>query len=222
MTGWTSEARFIRNDVDEFAAVFAQGSKDTEALSDAANPTYVGDEDDWDDWWIDYGNDLAKALEIVEHRLKAGQSELPPGGTDEVVIEADTPHSAYVKIRDIVEQASIRLTIVDPWVSSDLFPLLTNVDPKANVRILTKKDFMPKDFGTEAEKFARQHSMSLEVRTGLHDWHDRFIVVDDRVFHSGASFKDIGKKVSYVAEISSVNLTVIDEIEKRWKTATPV
>lgn len=41
-------------------------------------------------------------------------------------------------------------------------------------------------------------------------YHDRFIIIDrKRVFHSGASFKDIGKKCFGINEIENKN-----EIEK--------
>jgi hypothetical protein len=218
---WQWDAILLKNDTEELGKRFAEGSPERQAIDNALDIMPFGSDDEWVPWWNDYGTPLFKALVLAGYRLKKGQAVLADDSPDEVMIEADTPHSAYVKIRDIVEQASITLTIVDPWVSRELFPLLTNVDRNVNVRILTRQD-IPKDFGPEAAKFAKQHGMTIEVRTGLGDSHDRFLVVDNRLFNSGASLKDLGKKLSVVTEITSVKQAIIDEIEKRWKVATLV
>jgi len=218
---WTTTRDILRNDIWEFSAKwFDQDSSDRGTIASALNPRSIsiyGTE--WDNFNDDYGEQVFSALNVVKHRLEKGQSKLKPDMAGEILIEADSPHSAYVALRELVEKSAKRLLIVDPWVDRTLFALLSNISASVDIRILTRQQYLPRDFATEAAKFKQQHGSSLEVRDGT-DIHDRFLIVDDRLFFSGASFKDLGKKKSVVAEIFDIKRETETTLETSWKSAT--
>src|SRR5207249_4848538 len=157
---------------------FAQGSPDYDKLHSALHPMVFGV---GGDPWMSLLSDekfLMERLQVIEHRLTQGQSAMKSPQEDEILIQPGTPHSAYVKLRDIVESASRSLMLIDPYVDRTLFVLLANTQPGVNVRILTRKANLPGDFLLEAGKFKQQYAGSLEVRHGLTDLHDRFLLAD--------------------------------------------
>ena len=44
-------------------------------------------------------------------------------------------------------------------------------------------------------------------------YHDRFIVIDDELYNIGSSIKDIGKKISHISKLESIN---IDELLNKY------
>jgi hypothetical protein len=199
-----------RNDVEEFMKRFSAVSKDHQLLEEALFPTLVGDEEDWADFWRDYGHPIGKALSVVAYRIKQGQAKFnEPESPDEHLIEAGKPHTGYVVLRDIVETTVSDIMLVDAWVDRTLFDLLSNLKTPGAVRFLTRQDYLPIDFVTEAKKFSKEAKHSVGIRV-VGDIHDRFLVIDGRLYFSGASFKDWGKKSSVVSEMKDVAVATIN------------
>ena len=215
-SSWSMEALVWRNDVEVFMDRFEPGSKDQQELYSALNPQFVRDEDDWDDFWGDYGTPLGKALALVAYRIKRGQAKLQNDVALTTVVPAGTPHSAYVQVRDIVESANRSLLIVDPYIDRGTLPVLSNVGNSVDVRLLGRLENLSRDFAAEAGKFVSQYGVRLQIRCGLKDVHDRFIVADGRVVVSGASFKDIGNKSSLLIELTDTKEPLLAQIEAWW------
>ena len=215
---WRMEWEIVKNDILEFTrATFDANAKEYSTVFSVFKRRSIhiyGT--DFENWSQDYGEPMERALKLIEYRLAKGQTKLVQDEPQELLIGAGTPHSAYVLLRDMVEKASQSVLIVDPWVDRTLFDLLSNVPASVGVRILTRQQYLPSDFTTEATKFKQQHSARVEVRVGLSDLHDRFLAVDDRLFFSGASFKDLGKKGSMVIEIFDVRAETVSALEASW------
>ena len=112
-----------------------------------------------------------------------------------------TQHDGFVAIRELIVSAKQSILVADNFVDLTLWPMLANVPSGAAVRILTKK--FPADFATEASKFAKQYSMTVDVRR-TDNVHDRFVLCDSkRCWHLGASIKDFGAKAALISEITS-------------------
>jgi hypothetical protein len=218
---WKVDKEILMNDIREFAKMtFAKESTDHAHIMHVFNPrsSYIyGTE--WSNWVQTYGERMETALSVVRHRLEEGQTKLLQVAPGQHLIEPGTPHTAYVLLRDIVGSASRFVFLVDPYVDRSLFSLLSNVHAGVEIRILTRQQSTPPDFVAEASKFAQQMRAKVECRAGLSDFHDRFLVVDDKVFFSGASFKDLGKKGSVVAELQDIRLQTRAELENRWNVA---
>jgi hypothetical protein len=136
-----------------------------------------------------------------------------------VFLPAGSSHDAFVEIRKIIEQVTIEVFIVDPYVDQTLWALLSNLPKLAKIRILTER---PKaDFAVESGNFGKQHGNTIEART-TSDFHDRFIIVDGtRCWHPGASIKDAGNKAFAFTEFVQPKIvaSVKQEVESSWNAA---
>jgi hypothetical protein len=135
-------------------------------------------------------------------------------------IPAGSPHDAFVEIRKIIEKVTSEVLIVDSYVDDTLWPLLTNVPPNANIRILTMT--MKGDFVLEGRKFAKQYGKSIAVRTDS-TFHDRFIFIDGiKCWHLGASIKDAGTKAFALSEFfeRQIATSIKQAVEATWNVST--
>jgi hypothetical protein len=222
---WRVTFKILMNDAEFMRdSHFAPDSKDYRLITGALN-THISITSGSS--YLKYVNyraiPLWEALQVVKHRLEQGQSVTSTEEPNETMIGAGTPHSAYVGLRDLIEGAEREVFIVDPYVDRDLFPLLTNAKKAVSVRILTRRSrSLPTDFVHEASKFSKEHKIDVWVRLGLKDDHDRFLLVDDRLYASGASFKQLGDKLSVVLPITTIHLALARELNDRWELAEPL
>ena len=222
--GWRPTWDIVRNDIWDFAQrAFEKDSTEYSIVRNALNPrsaSIYGSE--WENFYGTYGERVERALLVVQHRLEKGQTVLPQGEPAAHLIAPGTPHSAYVLLREMIAGAAQHLFMVDPYVDHTLLVLLSNVKSSVEIRILTRQRNLPADFAEELRRFVRQKQVKIEVRVGLHDFHDRFLVVDDRLFFSGASFKQLGDKGSVITEIKDIQPQVVSSLEQRWDSASPL
>jgi hypothetical protein len=143
----------------------------------------------------------------------------------ELFFPAGSQHDAYVEIRSTLQQANKSIAIVDPWVDSSLFYMLSTVPTAlAEVRILLSH--LSADFTVEAKKFLEQHGgrLSLVIRKTA-EFHDRFLIIDGTVcYHIGASIKDAGNKAFMISQIqdSKNAQALISQFEQSWQSSAPV
>ncbi len=97
---------------------------------------------------------------------------------------------AFVFISKLIKSAKTRIVLIDNYVDENTLQLFSGKNSAVSVKIYTKninqKLLLAKD------KFNQQHG-SLEFAR-FEDSHDRFIIIDNEVYHIGASLKDLGKK----------------------------
>jgi hypothetical protein len=221
---WELEWDKLSNDIEDFVErTFGSNSKEETAIYAALNPRWVSvGTNEWENTLKNYHQPVTRALLLVQHRLAQGQARLVEAARQAQLVQPGTPHSAYVLLRDIIEEASRSILLVDPYVDRSLLPLLSNVKPSVEVRILTRHENLPADFAEELGRFRQEKGLRIEARCGLQDFHDRFLVIDGRSFFSGASFKDLGKKGSVVIELKDIADQVITALGQRWDSAKPV
>ena len=97
-----------------------------------------------------------------------------------------TETSAIRDIYNILSRAKKEIIIIDNYAGKKLFDIIKNINVK--VKIYTENiDNISK------EKYEKQYNNLEIINTNI--FHDRFIIIDNKVlYHSGASFKDLGKK----------------------------
>ena len=95
-------------------------------------------------------------------------------------------YDAYLLLIDILSKAKKEIIIIDNYAGKKLFDIIKNINVK--VKIYTENiDNISK------EKYEKQYNNLEIINTNI--FHDRFIIIDNKVlYHSGASFKDLGKK----------------------------
>lgn len=150
---------------------------------------------------------------------KLGELQKSERLPSEAVFPNGRQYDAYEAIKDRITTATKELIIVDSWVDSDLFTLLENVQSGVQIQVLTTN--MAGDFKLAGGKFKKQHEQAkkgtLAVRSSS-KFHDRFLIVDDKTFHLGASIKDAGNKLFVMTEIegSDMKRKVSETISSYW------
>jgi hypothetical protein len=97
---------------------------------------------------------------------------------------------AHVFVSDLIRSAKTRIILIDNYIDDTVLKLLDK-----------------RSVGVKATIYTRQISPSLQNDINLHntqydpidvqvfaDSHDRFLMIDETVYHIGASLKDLGKK----------------------------
>ena len=145
-----------------------------------------------------------------------------PSDVAEQYIRPRSQFDAYVLLKDMMQTAAGSLMVVDPYTDDETLQLLRTVSPNVHARVLTVQP--AKDFDHVLKLFRQQWGGKIEARQGPKELHDRFLLIDDRVFFSGASFKDLGRRGSFMAEIrtEAIKQAVKKDIEAWWKAAQPI
>ena len=107
-------------------------------------------------------------------------------------------YDAYSLLIDILSKAKKEIIIIDNYAGKKLFDIIRDINVK--VKIYTENiDNISK------EKYEKQYSNIEIITTNI--FHDRFIIIDNKsLYHSGASFKDLGKKCFAITKIVEDNI----------------
>ena len=99
-------------------------------------------------------------------------------------------YDAYDLICSLIKSATKRIFLIDNYVDYTVLTMLDKRTPGVDAAIYTKK---------AGEQFKFDISKHDAQYPHIPVWifkmsHDRFLLIDDRVYHIGASIKDLGKK----------------------------
>jgi hypothetical protein len=105
-------------------------------------------------------------------------------------------YDAYSLLIDIFRKAKKEIIIIDNYADKSILDMITNLNVK--VTIVTKKFNLLKDI--DIKKYNKQyHNLKIIYSD---KFHDRFIILDKKVlYHSGASYKDLGNKCFAITKI---------------------
>ena len=128
---------------------------------------------------------LAKHSEKIDFFVR---TSLPPV---EGIFYDGQIFDAYVFVSDLVKSAKQRIILIDNYVDESVLLLLSKRASGVSAEIRTGR--MPEQLRLDIQKHNSQYTPVTIVRT--QNIHDRFLIVDDVVYHIGASLKDLGKKL---------------------------
>ena len=98
---------------------------------------------------------------------------------------------AYALIADLIRQANKRIVVIDNYIDDSVLVQLSKRQPGVTVDIYDGQ--ISKQLRQDVEKHNEQYP-----GVTLHKYakaHDRFLIIDEAVYHIGASLKDLGKKL---------------------------
>lgn len=98
---------------------------------------------------------------------------------------------AYIFASDLVKSAKASLVLIDNYVDESVLLLLSKRKEGVAATIYTKG--VSQTLRQDIDRYNFQYE-PIEIKT-LANVHDRFFIVDDIVYHIGASLKDLGKKL---------------------------
>ena len=123
------------------------------------------------------------------------KANLPP---KEGFLQAKAFWSGYEFAVQLVRSAKQEIVIIDPFADDTALSLMPKRNPGVNAIIYSAR--INQTMKTECERLNRQ-CPPVELRM-MREVHDRFIVVDETVYHIGASIKDLGNKLTAFSVLS--------------------
>ena len=148
---------------------------------------------------------LFQRLETIEyHQLEMKQhQEVTDKRIDEVFkrLDANIPpiqgifydgqvFDAYRFVSDLMRKAKRSIVLIDNYVDDTVLTLLDKRENGVTATIYTQR--ISSQFQLDVDRHNAQYS-PIEIKL-FNKAHDRFLLVDDEVYHIGASIKDLGKK----------------------------
>jgi len=97
---------------------------------------------------------------------------------------------AYVFAADLVRSAESSIILIDNYIDETVLTILDKRHEDVEAIIYTKE--LNRQFSLDLKKHNEQYR-PIEVRT-FNKAHDRFLLIDDKVYHLGTSLKDLGRK----------------------------
>ena len=113
-------------------------------------------------------------------------------------------YDAYTLVQSIFEKAIKEIIIIDNYVDRTILDRLVDKNKDIKVTIYTNKDKC-KLLNKDIEMFNKQYG-NLHVKY-TDKAHDRYIIIDNKkLYHLGASIKDLGKKIFSINELDNSNV----------------
>lgn len=126
-----------------------------------------------------------KRIEEVFRRLDEGNAKPKQG-----VFYNGQIYDAYTFVSDLIKCAKRRIVLIDNYVDETVLTLLDKRGAEVSAVIYTQQ--IGRQFQLDIDRHNAQYA-PVEVKT-FRLSHDRFLCIDDDVYHIGASIKDLGKK----------------------------
>ena len=117
------------------------------------------------------------------------RTSLPP---KEAIIFDGQIFDAYTLMCDLIRSAQKRIVVVDNYIDDSVFCQLDKRTTGVSATIFTPS--ISRALRQDLERHNAQYAQ-IEVKI-FRRAHDRFLIIDDTVYHVGASFKDLGKKLT--------------------------
>lgn len=147
-------------------------------------------------------------LSAVEQRIDffVNASQTPTGG----ILATGTRFDGFILIGDLVKSARRSVVFIDPFATVEVLKFAA-----MRAKGVTATIFSPRitpDFKAAADLHNKQYP-GLALNT-MQTIHDRFLLVDDTVYHFGASFKDMGNEMT---AYSVLNFVTPEEVIEKVK-----
>ena len=126
-----------------------------------------------------------KRIDEVFRRLDEGNAKPKQG-----VFYNGQIYDAYTFMSGLIKSAKKRIVLIDNYVDETVLTLLDKRENNVSAIIYTQQ--ISRQFQLDIDRHNAQYA-PIDVET-FRLSHDRFLCIDDDVYHIGASIKDLGKK----------------------------
>lgn len=150
--------------------------------------------------------EMQRRQDQAENRIdeifdQINKSEIPEQG----IFYDGQIYDAYTFVADLLRSARSRIILIDNYIDDTVLTLLNKRNSNVSVTIYT--DRISRNLQLDIERHNTQYPV-IAVKT-YRMAHDRFLIIDDKIYHIGASIKDLGKKLfgfSLMHELSVTEL----------------
>lgn len=130
-------------------------------------------------------NETNKRMDEVFRRLDEGMTKPKQG-----VFYNGQVYDAYTFVSDLIKSAREKIVLIDNYVDETVLTLLDKRESGVSAAIYTQA--ISRQLQLDIDRHNAQYD-TIEVEV-FRLSHDRFLCIDEDVYHIGASIKDLGKK----------------------------
>ena len=145
---------------------------------------------------------------IIEHDQKFDlliKTSLPP---NEGIFFEGQIFDAYVFVSDLIKSAKKSVVLIDNYIDETVLLLLSKRLSKVTADIYTK------NLSAHLALDLTKHNSQYEP-VAIHkadNFHDRFLIIDNTVYHIGASLKDLGKKLFAFSKMGVKHTDILNKL----------
>lgn len=107
-------------------------------------------------------------------------------------------YDAYQLVSDLIRKAKKSIVLIDNYIDDTVLTVLDKRKSGVKATVYTKH--LTKQLQLDIQRHNQQYA-AIEVLT-FHKSHDRFLLIDNEVYHLGASVKDLGQRWCAFSRIS--------------------
>ena len=115
---------------------------------------------------------------------------------------------AYVFVCNLIRRAHKRIVLIDNYIDETVLTLRNKRNRGVLATIYTKR--IDDNLRLDIERHNDQYA-PINVRTAP-NIHDRFLIIDDTLYHIGASIKDLGKKLFAFSQMETSPAVILDNL----------
>ena len=158
---------------------------------------------------------IQRIFNIEQHQIETDEKidvilgrieEISPKLLPEQVFPTGCVWDAWTYISDLIRSANQRIILIDNFVDDRVLSMFTKRKDGVTATIHTRYN---EQFLTDLKKHNTQYP-EIEFIQLPHRNHDRFLIIDDKIYLLGASLKDMGMGLCAVTEMSIAPETILD------------
>lgn len=115
---------------------------------------------------------------------------------------------AYKFVCGLVKSARMKIVLIDNYIDETVLTLLDKRETGVSTKIYTQG--ISKQLKLDLERHNKQYA-PIDV-TEVSNIHDRFLIIDDTLYHIGASIKDLGRKLFAFSEMEITPSVILDAL----------
>ena len=115
---------------------------------------------------------------------------------------------AHELVCRLIRSANRRIILIDNYVDESVLVQLDNRNAGVSALIYTGE--ISRTLRQSINRHNRQYA-TIDVRTAERI-HDRFLIIDDTLYHIGASIKDLGKKLFAFSQMETSPAVILDSL----------
>ena len=135
--------------------------------------------------------------------------EISPKQLPEQIFKTGCVWDAWSYVSDLTRSAKHRIVLIDNFVDDRVLSML---DKRADGVTATVHSRYHEQFQTDLKKHNEQYP-AIEFVQLPHKNHDRFLIIDDKVYFMGASLKDIGASLCAITEMQASPETILEMLK---------
>ncbi len=145
--------------------------------------------------------DTDEKIDMILDKMEEQSPKLLP----EQIFPTGCVWDAWAYVSDLVRSAKRRIVLIDNFVDDRVLSML---DKRADGVVATIHSRYYEQFQVDLKKHNEQYP-PIEFVQLPHKNHDRFLIIDDKVYFMGASLKDMGSGLCAVTEMQASPETII-------------